>query len=624
MTPKFWISSVTVAGHPLKPDSSVQFTRGLNVICGPSNSGKSWVLDCIDYAFGKEANKFVLDESNGYTEVRLRLNTYEGDITLKRPIGKGNTNVEVTSTNPGIESGTYKSRHAKDHQSVDSILLRLIGYENPEKLMVITSQDLKTKAFTWRTFWPACYADEERIAIKTSVLLPTQNTAVPGAKCALASLITGRDYAAWARDESTDTKKLKNNAVIEYLEQQPEKLATRIESIEKALGTSDEDEIKHRISEISQRMEQVQQRIALAMAEGRRIVGQLQQVREGLAESSALGARYEELAASYRARIDRLDFVQQGMHLLSEHPPAHSCPVCDRELDSAMPNDVPDPNPAERDELVQRLADLNQTLRQMGDDQGELRLEQEALQEQADQINQLIRGELQPELGSLSTALDNHTALVAMRAERDELMSQHGRIAEEIKERREKQFTKGTFNPLGEFPEGFWTAMGTNLLDTLGACAFPALKKATFSRQLFDATINGKSKAKQGKGYRSFVNTAVMLSLRDYLASDEASHNPGLLIIDTPLLGLDDQQLDQELMDVREKIPQALYEHFINVQDKGQIIIADNTKFMPDLDSIDNACNVIRFTRRTDQGRFGFLIDMTDEDLKDQEETDGN
>lgn len=624
MTPKFWISSVTVAGHPLKPDSSVQFTRGLNVICGPSNSGKSWVLDCIDYAFGKEANKFVLDESNGYTEVRLRLNTYEGDITLKRPIGKGNTNVEVTSTNPGIESGTYKSRHAKDHQSVDSILLRLIGYENPEKLMVITSQDLKTKAFTWRTFWPACYADEERIAIKTSVLLPTQNTAVPGAKCALASLITGRDYAAWARDESTDTKKLKNNAVIEYLEQQPEKLATRIESIEKALGTSDEDEIKHRISEISQRMEQVQQRIALAMAEGRRIVGQLQQVREGLAESSALGARYEELAASYRARIDRLDFVQQGMHLLSEHPPAHSCPVCDRELDSAMPNDVPDPNPAERDELVQRLADLNQTLRQMGDDQGELRLEQEALQEQADQINQLIRGELQPELGSLSTALDNHTALVAMRAERDELMSQHSRIAEEIKERREKQFTKGTFNPLGEFPEGFWTAMGTNLLDTLGACAFPALKKATFSRQLFDATINGKSKAKQGKGYRSFVNTAVMLSLRDYLASDEASHNPGLLIIDTPLLGLDDQQLDQELMDVREKIPQALYEHFINVQDKGQIIIADNTKFMPDLDSIDNACNVIRFTRRTDQGRFGFLIDMTDEDLKDQEETDGN
>ena len=624
MTPKFWISSVTVAGHPLKPDSSVQFTRRLNVICGPSNSGKSWVLDCIDYAFGKEASKFVLEESNGYTQVQLWLRTPDGTITLKRPIGKGNTNVEVTSSNPNIESGTYKSRHTRNHRSVDSLLLQLIGYEDPEKLMVITSQDFNTKGFTWRTFWPACYADEDRIAIKTSVLLPTQNTSATAAKCALASLITGRDYAAWARDESTDTKKLKNNAVIEYLEQQPEKLAARIESIEKALGTSNEDESKHRISEISQRMDQVQQRIALAIAEGRRIVGQLQQVRESLAESSALGARYKELAASYQARIDRFDFVQQGIHLLSQHPAAHSCPVCDRELDPAMPNDLPDPNPAERDDLVRRLADLNQTLQQMSGDQGALQLEQEALQEQADKINQLIRGELQPELGSLRTALDDHTALVAMRAERDELMSQQGRIAEEIKERRGKQFTKGTFNPLGEFPEGFWTAMGTNLLDTLGACAFPAVETAEFSRQLFDATINGKSKSRQGKGYRSFVNTAVMLSLRDYLASDGASHNPGLLIIDTPLLGLDDQQLDQNLMDVREKIPQALYEHFINVQDQGQIIIADNTKFMPNLDSIDNDCNVIRFTRRTDQGRFGFLIDMTDKDLKDQEEADGD
>ncbi|KQB87588.1 hypothetical protein Clow_00648 [Corynebacterium lowii] len=296
--------------------------------------------------------------------------TFGGNITRKRPIGKGNTNVEVTSTNSGVESGTYKSRHTKNHWLVGSTLLQLIGYENPEKLMVITRQDFKTKAFTWRTFWPACCAYEDRIASKPSVLLPSQNTSATAAKCALAALITGRDYGAWARDESTDTKKLKNNAVIEYLERQPEKLAMRIESIKKALGTSNEDEIKHHISEISQRMEPVQQSIALAMAEGQRIVGQLQQVREGLAESSALGARYEELAASYRVRIDRLDFVQQGMHLLSERPAAHSCPVCDNKLDPAMPNHVPDSTAAERDELVQRLADLNQTLRQMGDDQG--------------------------------------------------------------------------------------------------------------------------------------------------------------------------------------------------------------------------------------------------------------
>lgn len=98
--------------------------------------------------------------------------TFGGNITVKRSIGKGITNVEVTSTNSGVESGTYKSRHTRNHEPVDLILLQLIGYENPEKLMVITRQDFKTKAFTWRTFWPAHCAYEDRSAIKSSFLLP--------------------------------------------------------------------------------------------------------------------------------------------------------------------------------------------------------------------------------------------------------------------------------------------------------------------------------------------------------------------------------------------------------------------------------------------------------------------
>lgn len=138
-----------------------------------------------------------------------------------------------------------------------------------------------------------------------------------------------------------------------------------------------------------------------------------------------------------------------------------------------------------------------------------------------------------------------------MRTERNEFIAQH----EELKELHKKQFAKGAFNPLGEFSEGFWAAMGTNLLDTLGGCGFLTLKTATFSRQLFDTTINAKNKAKQGKDYRSFVNTAVMLTFHDYLASDEARRNPKLLSAETPLLGFHDQQLDSELLEVREKIP---------------------------------------------------------------------
>lgn len=163
----------------------------------------------------------------------MSLGTPHGGITLRRPIGAGSTNVEVSSTDPDIESGKYKATHTARHLTVDSILLKLIGYENPETLKVITNQDFKTKALTWRTFWPALYADEDRISVKSSVFLPTQGTQQTGTKCALASLATGRNYAAWAQQEAAETKKIKNTAIIEYLEKQPEQIASRIELIEK-------------------------------------------------------------------------------------------------------------------------------------------------------------------------------------------------------------------------------------------------------------------------------------------------------------------------------------------------------------------------------------------------------
>lgn len=252
MTPGFWISSITVAGHPTRRDSSVGFESGLNVIYGPSNSGKSWVLQCIDYVFGLKADEFVLDENSGYTEVRMGVRTAQGSLTLSRSIGEGANNIEVSSTDPRIESGVYKRQSSGRSPLLSSVWLKLIGYDAPENLKIIKNQNLETQALTWRTFWHALYADEDRISTKKQILLPLQATAQPAFKCALASLITGKDYAAYARDESVETRKLRNNAIIDYLEPLPKQLEERIELIDKALGSSDPAEIQQRIDELTQ------------------------------------------------------------------------------------------------------------------------------------------------------------------------------------------------------------------------------------------------------------------------------------------------------------------------------------------------------------------------------------
>ena len=100
-----------------------------------------WVLQCIDYVFGLKADDFVLDENSSYTEVRMGVRmgvrTTQGSFTLSHLIGEGTNNVEVSSTDPRIESGTYKRQSSGRSPLLSSVWLKLIGYNDAENLIII-------------------------------------------------------------------------------------------------------------------------------------------------------------------------------------------------------------------------------------------------------------------------------------------------------------------------------------------------------------------------------------------------------------------------------------------------------------------------------------------------------
>lgn len=54
---------------PGKVPAEVTFMRGLNVIGGPSDSGKSFIAQCIDYALGGGAAPKEIPEAEGYSSV---------------------------------------------------------------------------------------------------------------------------------------------------------------------------------------------------------------------------------------------------------------------------------------------------------------------------------------------------------------------------------------------------------------------------------------------------------------------------------------------------------------------------------------------------------------------------
>ena len=52
---RFFIKKLIITGKGKEP-SVIDFDAGLNIVCGPSDTGKSYIVECIDGSFLKARN----------------------------------------------------------------------------------------------------------------------------------------------------------------------------------------------------------------------------------------------------------------------------------------------------------------------------------------------------------------------------------------------------------------------------------------------------------------------------------------------------------------------------------------------------------------------------------------
>lgn len=78
---RFYIKKLTVTGQGKEP-SIITFGKGLNIVCGPSDTGKSYIIECIDYIFG--GSTIPIDPKEGYDCVKMIVETSQGTVTAER------------------------------------------------------------------------------------------------------------------------------------------------------------------------------------------------------------------------------------------------------------------------------------------------------------------------------------------------------------------------------------------------------------------------------------------------------------------------------------------------------------------------------------------------------------
>ena len=77
----------------------------------------------------------------------------------------------------------------------------------------------------------------------------------------------------------------------------------------------------------------------------------------------------------------------------------------------------------------------------------------------------------------------------------------------------------------------------SKLENVLKAWNFPDASRVHFERTERDFVISGKPRGSRGKGMRAITHAAFTITLMEFTRSNELFH-PGLVILDTPLLGI--------------------------------------------------------------------------------------
>lgn len=601
----FYIKKV-IAKSAVKGDASVTFGKGLTIIQGRSDSGKTCVANCIDFIFGGSVDK-PFKETAKYDGVSMIVesNDNEGEVTLHRTVGKNQ--VEVSSNIDGIASGTYDVNYRKGAKNppLNEVWLKLIGIE--QETLIVANARFEKKRLTWRNLLRVFYLDENRVDDIDSIVEPKhrymENTLFLSA---LLFLITGRTFTETDAQEKKEIKKARRVAVKEYVNRKIQDAAERKEQLEKDLHIFEGADVEEQIAKATAALQETQRKIDRALAESQRILSSILEAEECAAECDVLLTRYHRLAVQYKADIQRLSLIVEGEEAYQKVPQSTKCPYCEGTIAPHKRVSYIASSKVEMERTIAQLSGLEDTEKDVEDRKKEIRAELEELKRQRDALESKIKTELRPQENEQQNTVNAYKSYLRISSEIALIETYATDFGNDLTalETEQKDDKSIEYHPKDYFGDDFATTMSEYADSILKECCYSGLLRAHFNFSTFDIEVNGEDKGtSHGKGYRSYLNTVMIMMLRKYL-SVNAKFDPHIFIIDTPLHGFDDG-MDEAMPD---SMRAGLYRYFVNHQDEGQLIIIENLDHIPHLDYEKHGAVVETFEKIESPGkRYGFL-----------------
>lgn len=593
----FYIERLTVTGVG-KKDSTIELSNGVNIIYGPSNTGKTYIVKCIDYMFGSD--KEPIDISTGYEVIEIIVRTEHGKLIMSRKIGENKINVE--STDKKISSGRYNSKASSNNydNTINSVWLSLIGID--EKHFIICNENFKKRVLSWRMFSHMFMLTETKIISESSIILSDKYTNNTAELSSLIFLLSGRDFAEAEKIESKEIKEAKKDAVKEYINRELFRLSERSQELLAKLKESPHVDIMPEIEKIMETISSTERLINKAITENQEILAQLYDKNQDLAECNLLINRYNELATQYSADLKRLNFIVDGEANLKGDF-STQCPFCDSKVIVKKNKNYIDAAKSDYKKIKLQAKDLESASKELYAEKLTLEQEIRTLTAKKQSIEELVENELKPEVAILKEKLSVYKEAVECQKEVDVLKKISDQKTADMIENGIDDESQIKFSVKEHIGYNFISDLNTDIRLFLESCKYDNLFSVVFDKTTMDVIINGKKKSANGKGYNAYLNSVIAIVLSRYLER-HAKYSPDFLLLDSPILSLKEKKTKKP----SETMRSMLFENIIDNQNEVQTIVVENE--IPDINYKNT--NIIHFTKEKGNGRYGFLWDVTD------------
>lgn len=557
----FYIEKIIVTGSG-KTDSIIELSNGVNIIYGPSNTGKTYIVKCIDYMFGSEREP--IDISTGYQYIKIIVRTQCGTITMSRKIGENK--IEVSSNDNNVPSGKYATKASRTNydKTINSVWLSLIGINDLH--LVISNENYKKQILSWRTFSHMFMLTETKIISEYSAILSGRDTSNTAVIASLIFLLSGQDFAETETKDTKEIKEAKKNAVKAYINKELFRLSERNQELLAQLKENPNIDIAVEIEKIMAEISTNEKRINSSIEENQKILAQLYEKNENLSECNVLLNRYDELTTQYDADLKRLNFIVDGEANLNTSFSTH-CPFCDGEVVVKKNQNYIDAAKSDYKKIKLQAKDLESASKELRSEKLSLEQEIGTLMAKKKSIEELIEKELKPQVFNLKEKLSTYKDAIECQKEIDILKKLSEQKTADMIENDTDEESELKFKVKEHLDYSFINELSNGIKSFLENCNYDNLLSVIFDKADMDIVINGKKKSSNGKGYNAYFNSVVAIVLSRYMES-KAKYSPDFLVLDSPILSLKEKETKKP----SETMRNTLFENIVDNQKGIQTI----------------------------------------------------